>query len=198
MKALQVLSLTCLGLAAAGCSTTDSPVISRPQSVAWNVDSRLPSAVRDPAGHVLLGHVVGRGVETFTLRADPDYPDHAYWAPTRDEGGDLLDEDGNVVGHHEGNSWAMRDGGQVSAEPIATVPQRNGTSWVLYQAASHEGGGLMGSARFVQQVHTVGGPPASAMRTNPAIGSEFRAEYSADYYFYGSVAPQTHRVSMGG
>ena len=196
MKMLEVLSLACLGLAAVGCSTTDNPLISKPQSTAWNVDARVPSIVRAPAGHVLLGHVVGRGVETFTMQADPYDPDRAYWVPTRDEGGDLMDEDGHVVGHHEGNSWAMRDGGQVSADPVAAVPRRNGTSWVLYQSASHEGGGLMGSARYVQQVHTIGGPPASLVHA--AVGTEYRAEYSADYYFYGSIAPQTHQMSMGG
>jgi hypothetical protein len=191
-----LLSFAWLGLAMSGCSTTDNPLISKPQSNAWNVDARVPAIVRAPSGHVLLGHVVGRGVETFTLQADPNDPDRVAWVPTKDEGGDLMDEEGNVVGHHEGNSWAMHDGGQVSAEPIAAVPRRNHMPWVLLQASSHEGGGLMGSARFVEQVHTVGGPPASL--AHAAIGTEFRAEYSADYYFYGSVAPQTYRMSMGG
>lgn len=197
MRGLQFLSLTCFGLLAAGCATTDSCLISAPQSNAWNVDARIPAIIRPPGGHVLLGHVIGRGVETFTLQADPNNPSHTAWVPTRDEGGDLLDEDGNVVGHHESNSWAMRDGGQVSADPIATVPQSNGSSWMLLQAASHEGGGLMGSAEFVQQLHIVGGPPI-ALAHVATVGTQFRAEYSADYYFYGAVAPQTRVISTGG
>lgn len=197
MRSFYLLSLACLGLATAGCATTDNCVISRPQSTAWNVDAQIPGIIRAPVGHVLLGHVVGHGVETFTLQADPYNPDRAVWVPTHDEGGDLLDEDGNVVGHHESNSWAMRDGGQVSADPIASIPRPNGSSWILLQAASHEGGGLMGSARFVQQLHTIGGPPA-ALAHVATIGTQFRAEYSADYYFYGSVAPQTRVMSTGG
>lgn len=196
MKVACLVPCALFALAAVGCSTTDNCLLTRPQSNAWNADAKLPAVVRAPAGHVLLGHVVGRGVETFTLQADPNHPDRLVWVAGHDEGGDLLDEDGNVVGHHEGNSWAMRDGGQVSADPIAQVPQRNAKPLALYQAASHEGGGLMGSAEYVEQLHTVGGPPHAARGT---VGTEFRAEYSADYYFYGAVASQTRRgVSMGG
>lgn len=195
MKTVGFLSCALLALAAAGCSTTDNALITRPQSNAWNVDASVPGIARAPAGHLLLGHVVGRGIETFTLEADPYHPNHIRWVASHDEGGDLLDDEGNVVGHHEGNSWAMRDGGQVSADPIAQVPQRNRKPWALLQAVSHEGGGLMGSAEFVEQLHTVGGPPAAAQGT---LGSQFRAEYSADYYFYGAVASQTRRESMGG
>jgi hypothetical protein len=197
MRSLYLFSLACLGIAAVGCSTTDSCLITRPQSTAWNTDAQLPGIVQAPAGHVLLGHVIGRGVETFTLQPDPYDPNRTVWVPTRDEGGDLLDEEGNVVGHHESNSWAMRDGGQVSAEPIASIPRSNGSSWVLLQAASHEGGGLMGSAQFVQQLHTIGGPPA-ALAHVATLGTQFRAAYSADYYFYGAVAPQTRAMSTGG
>lgn len=196
MKA-QSLVLSLLGVLAAGCATTDNCVIIRPQSTAWDVDARIPSIICPPGGHVLLGHVIGRGVETFTLAADPDHPDRTVWVASHDEGGDLMDEDGNVIGHHEANSWAMRDGGQVSADLLAAIPQPNGSSWTLFQAASHEGGGLMGSAEFVQQLHTVGGPPAALAHT-AAIGTQFRAEYSVDYYFYGAIAPQTRAMSMGG
>lgn len=188
-------SLALFGLAAVGCSTTDNPLITRPQSVAWNVNPKIPSAVRPPEGHVLLGHVVGRGVATFTLEADPNDINRNVWVLTGDEGGDLLDEDGHVVGHREANSWAMRDGGQVSAEPIARIPERNRAPITLYQSVSHEGGGLMGSAEFIQQLHNVGGPPVAADRG--IAGNQFRAEYSADYYFYGAVAPQT-RANRGG
>jgi hypothetical protein len=197
MRGHQIVSLVLLGVGAAGCSTTDSCVIGSPQSTAWNVDAQIPAAVRAPAGHVLLGHVIGRGVETFTLRPADNDADRLVWRPTKDEGGDLLDEEGNVIGHHEGNSWAIRDGGQVSADPIATVPQPNGSSWVLLQADSHEGGGLMGSAEFVEQLHTVGGPPPATL-SRGAAGTQFRAEYSADYYFYGAVAPQTRSMIVGG
>lgn len=194
MKLACFLPCALLAAAAVGCSTTDNCLITRPQSNAWNTDPNVPAVMRAPDGHVLLGHVVGRGVQTFTLDADPNHPDRLVWVASRDEGGDLLDDDGNVVGHHEGNAWAMRDGGQVSADPIAQVPQRNRKPLTLFQAVSHEGGGLMGSAEFVTQLHTVGGPPVAARGT---IGTQFRAEYSADYYFYGAVASQTRRASMG-
>jgi hypothetical protein len=117
------------------------------------------------------------------------------WATTNDEGGDLLDDDGHEIGHHERNSWAMRDGGQVSAERISQIPQTNSPPIALFEAVSHEGGGLMGSAEFIEQRHALGGPPIAL--DSGALGATFRAEYSIDYYFYGSIAPQT-RANRGG
>ena len=176
---------------AGGCSTTDNPLLSRPQSVAWNTDFAVPSAVRAPAGHLLLGHVVGRGVATYTLQPDPSDPNRNVWALVRDEGGDLLDENGRVVGHHEGNSWAVRDGSRVTAEPTARVPQQYAVPGALYRATAHEGNGLLGGATFIEQLHMIGGPPVTE-KPYVAAGSEYRAEYSADYYFYGPAVRDRH------
>ena len=196
MRRVILAFASCCGLSVlCGCSTTDSYFLTKPQSIAWNVDPSVPQAVRTPPGHVLLGHAIGRGLETFTMQPDPANPARNVWTPTLDEGGDLLDDDGQIIGHHEGTSWAMHDGGQVSADLIALVPQTNRPGIALYQAISHEGGGLMGSAEFIEQRHPVGGPPM-ALNNSPA-GSKFRAEYSIDYYFYGSTAPQT-RSNRGG
>ena len=135
MTLLPRLSAVLLGATCAvGCSTTDNCLLSISQSVAWNVNPAVPAAVRAPAGHVLLGHAIGRGIETFVLQADPADPDRSVWVMVRDEGGDLLDDNGHVIGHHEGNSWTVRSGGQVSGEPVAQVPQHGTVPWVLLQA----------------------------------------------------------------
>ncbi|HSU69400.1 MAG TPA: DUF3455 domain-containing protein [Tepidisphaeraceae bacterium] len=179
-----------------GCSATDNPLITTPQSVASNVNFALPASVRAPEGHVLLGHVTGRGVATFTLQSTTTETGTGnVWVLTGDEGGDLLDENNALVGHHEGNSWAIREGGQVTGEPIQNIYLPGRAPMTLFQAVSHEGGGLTGSAAFIERVHNVGGPPAALRDAAP--GTQFRAEYSADYYFYGSVAPQT-RANRGG
>ena len=98
------------------------------------------------------------------MSPDPANPEKNVWTPTLDEGGDLLDEEGQIIGRHEGNSWAMRDGGQVSAGAIALVTQSNRPALALYQAITHEGGGLMGSAQFIEQSISHRRPAASAQR----------------------------------
>ncbi|HXE53886.1 MAG TPA: DUF3455 domain-containing protein [Tepidisphaeraceae bacterium] len=196
MKASARFVLLGLGAAmAAGCSTTDVWPLARNQSVAYNVDASIPDTVRAPRGHILLGHVTGRGVATFTLQADPRDPDRVAWVVTNDEGGDLFDEGGHVIGHRSGDTWAGNNGSQLSAQPVAHVHQRGRLPLALYQATGHEGRGLLAEAQFVQRVHTVGGPPVAAIR-HADVGTSIRAEYAADYYFYGGI-PAQNRVERG-
>ena len=196
MKASARLALLTLGAAiTAGCSTTDVWPVARSQSVAWNVDPSIPDSVSAPKGHVLLGHVTSRGVATFTLQADSRDPDRVTWVVSNDEGGDLFDEEGHVIGHRSGDTWAGNNGSQLSAQPVAHVHQRGRVPLALYQATGHEGRGLLAEAQFVQRVHTVGGPPAAVLR-NADVGTSIRAEYAADYYFYGAI-PAQNRVERG-
>lgn len=189
------LFLTGAALAVGGCSTTDAWPLARNQSVAWNVDPKIPPQARVPQGHRLLGHAIGRGTGVYTLQADPADPDHRMWVQTGDEGGDLFDDLGNGIGHEGGNSWSTNNGNQVTGDAVARVPQHNGTQWALYRATSQQGTGVVGSSDYILQVHTVGGP--SKPSANDQVGAQVRAQYSADYYFYGPVVPQT-RVERGG
>ena len=186
---LSVLLLGSAFLTGCGTSASDNPLISRPQSVAWNVDQKIPDAVRAPHGHVLLGHAIGRGVATFTLQADPNDPNGRRWVVSNDEGGDLLDDDGYRVGRHQGDIWSFRNGTSITAEPVAMVPMMHHMPWALMASTSHSGHDSLGSTEFVEQIHTVGGPPASG--TGADIGTQVRAQYSADYYFFGPMAAST-------
>ena len=177
-----------------GCSTTDGWPLGTPQSIAYNVNPAIPIAVRPPAGHVLLGHASGSGVETWSLQADPENPHRRIWVATSDEGGDLLDDTGHVIGHHSaGNSWSLNDGTNINGNIVGQVPHHNHAPWLLVRTSRSDGRGL-GAARYVQQLHTVGGPHAS---TQGDVGTQVRAAYAADYYFYGPAAAQSH-VNRGG
>ena len=177
----------------AGCSTTDVWPVATYQSVAWNVDPVIPDAVRAPTGHVLLGHLIGRGTATFALQPDPSNDNRLVWVMTEDQGGDLIDEAGKVIAHRDGTHWVGNDGTRVTTEQLAGVKLAGRVPWTLSRATGGQGGGLLGSAEFVQQIHTVGGPPKSAPIE---AGAKVQAQYSADYYFYGAVAAQT-RVNRG-
>ena len=185
MSCIRPLAFLIGAAVAAGCTSSNNPLIGRVPQVAYNVDPSIPKAIRAPQGHLLLGHATGRGVATFTVQSDPRDPDHLVWVPTSDEGGDLLDYWGNVVGHHQGTTLSARNGASLTAQTVAQVPMHGQLPWSLMEATGHEGHGMLSSAEYVEQLHTVGGPPAPA--ANAGLGSVARAEYSADYYFYGPL-----------
>jgi hypothetical protein len=184
------LSLICM---AGGCSSaTDAWPLAREQSVAWNVDPGIPRAVRAPTSHVLLGHLTGRGTATFTLQADPRDSRHLVWVMTDDHGGELQDDSGKVVAHHDTSHWAFEDGQHLNSEIIATVQRPNHVPWTLSKASGREGGGTFASSQYVQQIHTIGAPRSASHD----VGATAEASYTADYYFYGAQAAQT-RVNRG-
>jgi hypothetical protein len=193
-----IISLACLSLIAlsTGCtSATDGWPLAKYQSVAWNVDRGIPRAVRAPTGHVLLGHLTGRGTATFTLQADPRDPNRLIWVMTDDHGGELFDDEGHVVAHRDATHWSGENGLRLTTEPLASVARPGHVPWMLSKTTggSESGGSVLGSAQFVQQTHTIGGPRRLA---GQEAGAQAQADYTADYYFYGAMAPQT-RIERG-
>ena len=171
-----------------GCSTTDGWPLRAPQSVAWNVDPTIPTAARAPAGHILLGHVIGKGVQIYTCQADTS-GGHA-WVHSGAEA-DLIDEDGNVIGrHYAGPTWEFNHGGKVTAQRLVAVPQTKAPPWLLLGATDNSGSGTLGRTRYIQRVHTAGGLPPAICNASDT-GKEIRVAYTADYYFYGPLAAPT-------
>jgi hypothetical protein len=204
MRTLVSLS-SCLSLVilAAGCSSaTDAWPLAGEQSVAWNVDPVIPRAVRPPTGHILLGHLTGRGTATFTLQVDPRDPNRLVWVMTDDHGGELLDDGGKVVAHRDSSHWSFEDGQHLNSEVISSVARPNHVPWTLSKANGREGGGMFASAQYVQQIHTIGAPKSggrdltAATQATAAAGATADASYTADYYFYGAQAAQT-RINRG-
>jgi len=171
-----------------GCSTTDVWPVRAPQSVAWNVDPTIPAVVRAPAGHVLLGHAIGKGTQIYTCQADAT--GHNAWVHSGVEA-DLLDDDGNVIGRHtSGPTWEFNHGGSVTGQRLVAVPQTKAAPWLLLKATDHSGSGTLGRTEYIQRVHTTGGlPPATCDGSD--TGKQIRVAYTADYYFYGPLAAPT-------
>ena len=184
------LFLTGAALVVGGCSTTDAWPLAQEPVVAWNVDPKIPPQARVPQGHRLLGHAIGRGTGVYTLQADPANPDHRMWVQTGDEGGDLFDDLGNGTGHEGGSNWSTNNGNQVTGDAVARVPQHNGTQWAYCapprSRAADVSAAPITSSRCTPSVGRRN--PQRATRRGPRI----RAQYSADYYFYGPLVPQTH------
>ena len=179
------------GLAAClmlGCSTsTDVPPIGRTPQPAWNVDFSIPTAARPPAGHKLLAHAIGKGVQIYTCRQDANDQNEYEWVASGVDA-DLLDQDGHVIGRHfTGPTWTASDGSSVSGRVLASVPQRRSAPWLLLGSTSRDGRGMFNNVEYIQRVHTVGGRAPRRECTAADAGRETRVEYTADYYFYGPL-----------
>ena len=95
---------------------------------------------------------------------------------------------GKKVGkHYGGPSWEYNDGSAVVGEVVASSPSAspNSIPQLLVRAKATAGKGLFSSVQFIQRLNTVGGSvPAGGCRKEQA-GQQLRAQYSADYLFYG-------------
>ena len=102
----------------------------------------------------------------------------------------LLDAKGNEVGTHgEGPDWTSNDGSSVRGKKIAQVdaPRNDAIPWLLLQATTHQGDGVLSKVEYVQRLNTMLGKAPVAGCDAEKVGAEARVDYSADYYFYGAV-----------
>jgi hypothetical protein len=90
--------------------------------------------------------------------------------------------------HYAGPTWEADDGSKVVARKLKehASPAPDAVPWLLLEATSHAGNGVLSNVTFIQRVHTSGGKA-------PAVGSAkegdtTRAPYKADYVFYGPGA----------
>jgi Protein of unknown function (DUF3455) len=145
----------------------------------------LPQAIRAPAGErlVLRTHAAGAQIYVCAAAADGG-PQWTLKAPDAE----LRDARGLVIVHHfAGPAWKHNDGSEVTARAVAhsDAPDHESVPWLLLEAVSHSGNGVLTPVTHIQRVHTHGGlPPPAAECSAAQLGAEARVAYTADYYFY--------------
>ncbi len=100
---------------------------------------------------------------------------------------ELKDQQDNVIGSHfAGPTWKLKDGSAVKGKVSAHVDSEdpNSIPWVLVDAESHSGVGLLTKVTTIQRVHTHGGKPPAQGCDESHHDAEIRSPYTADYYFY--------------
>jgi hypothetical protein len=101
----------------------------------------------------------------------------------------LLDAKGSVIGKHfAGPSWQATDGSTVVGAPlnVSTSPNAGAIPWLVLQAKSHSGDGVMANVQYIVRTRTEGGvAPASGCDAGH-VGAEVRVPYSAIYLFFRS------------
>jgi uncharacterized protein (TIGR03118 family) len=133
-------------------------------------------------------HVFAVGVQIYRW-------DGAVWAFVAPEA--TLYADANhqrQVGIHFGTpagpAWETKDGSRVVEQRVdGCTPDATAIQWVLLRTISEQGDGVLNGVSFVQRLNTVGGLAPS---TPGALDEERQVPYTAEYFFYRSIA-RTYR-----
>lgn len=144
----------------------------------------VPESIKAPAGEKIVLHARATGVQVYGCQAGAD--GKLGWTLKRPEA-ELFDQEGTKIGQHgAGPSWKHNDGSEVIGKLAARADSPSGSiPWLLLNAASHSGSGVLSRVTTIQRIHTEGGQPPKAEDCNNAqTNSEARIKYSADYYFY--------------
>jgi hypothetical protein len=161
----------------AGAAPSEAPKLTAPTT---------PEAIQVPAAMhpVLKSHA--KGVQIYVCGPKKDAPKELEWSLKAPEA-ELLDADGKSIGKHfAGPTWQAADGSKVVGAMKAKVdaPTAGNIPWLLVEAKSNEGQGVLAHVSFVQRVDTEGGKAPSTGCDKAHLNAETRVEYQANYYFY--------------
>jgi hypothetical protein len=144
---------------------------------------KVPAALAVPAGAKLVARFHATGAQVYACTSAGG---QFSWVLARPDA-TLADASGAVTGTHgAGPSWKSKDGSAVVGKKLAqaAAPDAGAVPWLLLGATSTTGSGQFTGVTFVQRVATKGGiAPATGCDATHA-GTEVRANYSADYYFF--------------
>ena len=141
-----------------------------------------------PPGQELVWKVVGKGVQIYDCMPSPTDPTTKVW--TFREPAAVLYQHGRPVGiHFRGPTFESFDGSSVVGALVASVPapRPGAIPWLLLQAVSTQGDGVLSNVDYIKRVKTKGGvAPAGAC--DPAQDSTLSVPYRAQYEFYADAA----------
>jgi hypothetical protein len=159
----------------------------------WLTPPVVPPALAVPEGAAvaLHAHAVGAQIYTCTasggVDAGVDAGAVAYAWVLKAPDAKLYDSTGAQIGTHgAGPSWTANDGSVAHGTKVAELdaPSPDAITWLLLRVASTTGAGTFSDVTYVQRVNTVGGRAPATGCDSTAVGTDARASYSADYYFF--------------
>jgi Protein of unknown function (DUF3455) len=143
----------------------------------------LPKGLAVPAGQRRAFQWKAQGVQIYTCQADAGAA--AAWVFTAPEA-KLRDAQGRDAGtHFAGPTWQALDQSRVVGKKlVAASPDPTSIPWLLLQAESHEGNGVMAAVTYIQRLDTKGGLAPATGCDASHLGETARVDYSASYAFY--------------
>jgi Protein of unknown function (DUF3455) len=131
-----------------------------------------------PAGNEVAFHLYGVGVQIYSWTGTSwsfVSPEAVLYAHPNDHG--------VVAFHYAGPTWQSLSGSKVGGTTIqSSTPNPEAIPWLLLQATSHEGHGILQRVTFVQRLYTEGGVAPTTPGDSP--GQVTRVPYTAEYFFY--------------
>jgi hypothetical protein len=134
---------------------------------------------------VVLLTAAAKGVQIYQCAAAND---SAFaWSLTGPDA-ELFDDRGTKIGkHYAGPTWEAADGSKVVAKKKAQfdAPGADAVPWLLLEAKSTEGHGIMNAVQSVQRIATRGGKSPATGCDAAHVSAEVRVPYEATYVFFG-------------
>ena len=155
-------------------------------TTALMAEGPIPDKLKPPATEVVLLRAVGKGQQVYVCKSKGG-GEGLEWALLKPRAV-LYDEKGARLGtHYEGPTWEAKDGSKVTGKVVqrAAAPNATAVPWLLLQAASNRGNGILAHVTYINRVNTQGGAPPASGCTIPQTGTETSVDYQADYLFYG-------------
>jgi hypothetical protein len=149
---------------------------------------KVPKALRPPKGEALILHLHGKGKQVYVCQNASG----AYAWKLKAPEASLFGESGEPAGQHfAGPAWEANDGSRVSGKMRASLPsgKADAIPWLLLQAASHSGTGIMTRVLSIQRLDTKGGVAPDGGCDAAREKEETAVGYEASYYFYGARVP---------
>ena len=179
-------------LMAAGCNAVAKA--NDPEALAARRGTpEIPEALAVPAGHKLAFAADASGFQVYVCAAGPEaHGTPAYGWTLKAPDAKLFDKRGQQIGtHFAGPTWQAVDGSSVVAKRVeghSVGP--DSIPWLLLQAASNTGHGLMSKVTFIQRLATSGGIAPSSGCDRSSVDQTRSVAYTAKYYFYEAASPK--------
>ena len=145
----------------------------------------VPPELQPPEGQHLVLKAIGRGSQNYVC--DQASGKWTFRDPTA-----TLSRHGRAIGiHYAGPTWELFDGSKVTATVRVNVPAPNPAKdipWLLLQATSNAGSGVLSTVDYVQRLFTKGGVAPDGGVCDPAEDTSVGIRYSAVYAFYSGRA----------
>lgn len=158
-----------------------------------------------PKGNKLILHVYGKGVQIYVCTAVAGDSTHYVW--TLSEAKASLYSDGGFqlqAGKHYFDAdhhpvWELTNGDKVIGKKLRQqdAPAADAIPWLLLEATTAPGSGVLAETTFIQRINTKGGKApgtgADASLPNASLpnashrGQTIQVPYTADYLFYSAT-----------
>jgi uncharacterized protein DUF3455 len=188
-----LLATISLLLTAAGCAATveSTEGVANASEALSNCAPQVPKELAVPAGNKLAFSADADGVQIYICQAGADgTPAWTLKAPDAK----LFGKHGKLIGHHfAGPTWEAKDGSSVVGTKLAAyTADPSAIPWLLLQATSHSGEGMMTDVTYIQRLETTEGLAPQSGCDSDHLGTTVNSDYTATYYFYAAAHGGKH------